>query len=78
MTLVLHSAKRASAPYRGSHYTWERYKGEMLIGTIAQVQDEIERLMADGIDYLIIYIAKAAYEPELVQYVSDEVVRKYT
>ena len=33
--------------------------------------------MEDGIDYLIIYIAKAAYEPDLVQYLSDEVVKRY-
>jgi F420-dependent oxidoreductase-like protein len=69
--------EKASAPYRGDHYTWERYQSEMLVGTIDQVRSEVERLMADGIDYLILYIAKAAYEPELVQYVSDEVVKKY-
>jgi hypothetical protein len=34
--------------------------------------------MADGINYVIIYIAKAAYEPQLVQYVSDEVVRQHS
>jgi alkanesulfonate monooxygenase SsuD/methylene tetrahydromethanopterin reductase-like flavin-dependent oxidoreductase (luciferase family) len=68
----------ASAAYRGTHYTWERYQSEMLVGTIDQVRAEVERLIEDGIDYLIIYIAKAAYEPELVQYLSDEVVRQYS
>ena len=68
----------ASAPYRGNHYTWERYQSEMLVGTIDQVRTEIERLMADGIDYLIIYIAKAAYEPDLVQYVSDEILKPHS
>ena len=70
--------EKASAPYRGTHYTWERYQSEMLVGTIDQVRSEVERLIEDGIDYLIIYIAKAAYEPDLVQYVSDEVVKKYS
>ena len=69
--------EKASAQYRGNHYTWERYQSEMLVGTIDQVRSEVERLIEDGIDYLIIYIAKAAYEPALVQYVSDEVVKKY-
>ena len=69
--------EKATAPYRGSHYTWERYRSEMVVGTIDQVRAEVERLMADGIDYLIIYIAKAAYEPDLVQYVSDEIVKAY-
>ena len=32
----------------------------------------------DGIDYLIIYIAKAAYEPDLVQYVSDEILKPHS
>ena len=50
----------------------------MLVGTIDQVRTEIERLMADGIDYLIIYIAKAAYEPDLVQYVSDEILKPHS
>jgi hypothetical protein len=50
----------------------------MLVGTIDQVRSEVERHIEDGIDYMIIYIAKAAYEPDLVQYVSDEVVRKYS
>jgi F420-dependent oxidoreductase-like protein len=70
--------EQASAPYRGTHYTWERYKSEMLVGTIDQVRSEVERLMVDGIDYLIIYIAKAAYEPDLVQYLSDEVVKHFS
>ena len=69
--------EKASAPYRGTHYTWDRYKSEMLVGTIDQVRAEVERLKEVGINYLIIYIAKAAYEPALVQYVSDEVVKKF-
>jgi F420-dependent oxidoreductase-like protein len=69
--------EKASAPYRGNHYTWERYKSEMLVGTVEQVRNEVERLREDGIDYVIFYIAKAAYEPELVQYLSDEVVEQY-
>jgi F420-dependent oxidoreductase-like protein len=70
--------EKATADYRGSHYAWERYQSDHLIGTIDQVRAEVERMMADGINYVIIYIARAAYEPQLVQYVSDEVVRQHT
>jgi F420-dependent oxidoreductase-like protein len=70
--------ENATAEYRGTHYGWERYQSDHLIGTIDQVRAEVERLMADGINYVIIYIAKAAYEPQLVQYVSDEVVRQHS
>jgi F420-dependent oxidoreductase-like protein len=70
--------EKATADYRGSHYAWERYQSDHLIGTIDQVRAEVERMMADGINYVIIYIARATYEPQLVQYVSDEVVRQHT
>jgi hypothetical protein len=70
--------ERASAPYRGDHYSWERYKSEMLVGTIDQIRTEVERLREDGIDYIVMYVAKAAYEPDLVHYLSNEVVKHFS
>jgi F420-dependent oxidoreductase-like protein len=68
----------ATAAYRGDHYTWERFQSETLVGTVEDVRNEIQRFRDCGIDYVIIYVTKAAYEPDLVTYVGDEVVRQFT
>ncbi len=70
--------EKATAAYRGDHYTWERFQSETLVGTIDDVKAEVQRFADCGIDYVIIYITKAAYEPDLVTYVSNEVVAQFS
>lgn len=70
--------ERATAQYRGDHYPWERFRSETLVGTVDDVQAEVQRFADCGIDYVIIYITKAAYEPQLVTYVGDEIVKSFS
>ncbi len=68
--------EKATAAYRGDHYTWEKFQSETLVGTIDQIREEAERFQEAGIDYVIMYVTKAAYEPDLVSYFSNEVVAR--
>jgi len=69
--------EKATADYRGDHYPWERFQSETIVAPIDRIRTEVERLQGDGIDYVIIYVTKAAYEPDLVTYVSDEIVAQF-
>lgn len=56
---------------------FEEYRNGFLIGTPSDVADQVERMAQQGIDYVIMYVARVAYEPALVDLLDAEVVRKF-
>jgi hypothetical protein len=68
--------EKATAATRGEFIPFERYQNDYLIGGDDVIRAEIERLIGCGIDYVIIVIARAGYEPDLVRHVGA-IVREY-
>jgi F420-dependent oxidoreductase-like protein len=69
--------EQATAATRGDFIPFERYQNDYIIGTEDDLRREVERLIGCGIDYVIIVIARAGYEPELVRHVGG-IVQAYT
>jgi F420-dependent oxidoreductase-like protein len=69
--------EKATAATRGDFIPFERYRSDYLIGGDDVVRAEVERLVGCGIDYIIIVIARAGYEPDLVRHVAS-IVSEYT
>ena len=56
---------------------FEEFASGFLIGTPQDVAENVEQIAGVGIDYVIMYVTKAAYEPALVDLLDTEVVRKF-
>ena len=69
--------EKATAATRGDFIPFERYQNDYIIGTEDDIRREIERLIGCGMDYIIIVIARAGYEPDLVRHVGS-LVQPYT
>lgn len=56
---------------------FEDFASGFVIGTASDVALQVERMAEQGIDYVIMYVCRAAYEPGLVQLLESEVVKKF-
>jgi F420-dependent oxidoreductase-like protein len=54
--------------------TLEQYKERYIVGSYQDVRDRIEQLAAIGIEYVIVYLARVGYEPELVKAFASEII----
>jgi F420-dependent oxidoreductase-like protein len=67
---------RATAAFR-RETPYEDFARQYIVGTPADVAEKVESLNAVGIDYVIMYVAGVAYEPDLVRLLDAEVVRQF-
>ena len=67
----------ASAQARGNA-SYEEYLTGGFIGTAAQLTDRIEQLTAVGVDYLITYFPRVAYDQTMLRRFASEVMPKFT
>jgi len=58
--------ERASAAFRGK-VSFEDYKRDNYIGTPAQIADHIHSLAEAGIDYVIAYFPRVAYDQTMLR-----------
>ena len=65
--------ERATAEARGG-MSFEEYGENFTVGGPDAVAAKIEQLRAVGIDYVIMYVARAAYEPDAVRHIAREVL----
>jgi F420-dependent oxidoreductase-like protein len=65
--------ERATAEARGA-MSFEEYGENFTVGGPDVIAAKIEQLRAVGIDYVIMYVARAAYEPETVRHIAREVL----
>jgi alkanesulfonate monooxygenase SsuD/methylene tetrahydromethanopterin reductase-like flavin-dependent oxidoreductase (luciferase family) len=56
---------------------FDEYASGFLIGTPKDVAEKVEQMAEVGIDYVIMYVTRVAYEPALVDLLDSEVVRKF-
>ena len=65
--------ERATAEARGA-MSFEEYGENFTVGGPDVIAAKIEQLRAVGIDYVIMYVARAAYEPDAVRHIAREVL----
>jgi F420-dependent oxidoreductase-like protein len=56
---------------------FDEYASGFLIGTPKDVAEKVEQMAEVGVDYVIMYVTRVAYEPALVDLLDSEVVRKF-
>ncbi len=56
---------------------FDEFASGFLIGTPKDVAEKVEQMAEVGIDYVIMYVTRVAYEPALVDLLDAEVVRKF-
>jgi len=67
----------ASAPWRGNT-SYEDYSRNDFIGTPAQLVERINSLIAVGVDYLITYFPRVAYDQTILRRFAQEVMPKFS
>ena len=68
--------EKATAPFRGKT-SWEEYRQRGWIGTPEQVIERIHALLATGINYVIAYIPRVAYDQTTMRRFSDEIIPRF-
>lgn len=56
---------------------FDEFSSGFLIGTPKDVAEKVEQMAGVGIDYVIMYVTRVAYEPALVELLDSEIVRKF-
>ncbi len=70
------SPEEATAGARGSR-SYAEYSQSFWVGTPAEVAARLEVLIHAGINYVLVYMPRVAYDPEPVQRFADEVMPRF-
>jgi alkanesulfonate monooxygenase SsuD/methylene tetrahydromethanopterin reductase-like flavin-dependent oxidoreductase (luciferase family) len=57
---------------------FEQYADRYVVGTVDDVEERVTRLAEAGIEYILIYLARAAYQPELIPELGRELTRRFS
>ena len=78
LVLIEDGADREAA-IRANHGAWphERFKNQYLVGTVDEVSERIEQLIDAGIDYIITYLPRVAYDHTPLQRFAREVLPRF-
>jgi F420-dependent oxidoreductase-like protein len=68
---------KATASSRGNQ-SYEQYAKLFIVGSTEDVARRVEQIAHTDIDYVIVYVARSAYEPDLIRTVDQEVVARFS
>ncbi|MGI8475231.1 MAG: LLM class F420-dependent oxidoreductase [Thermomicrobiales bacterium] len=82
-TIAVHLIEAGADPEQATAKTrgpipFAKYAEQNLIGTIDDVKKRVEALRGVGIDYVLFYVARVAYEPELITRMAEEVIPEFS
>ena len=66
------------ATRRTLNSTYEEYGRGYLIGGVEDLKRKVEQVQEAGIDYVIIYLARAAYEPHRIRQLANDVIPAFS
>lgn len=58
-------------------WTFERFGNQFLVGGVAEASERIERLLEAGIEYVIVYLPRVAYDHTSLQRLAREVLPRF-
>jgi F420-dependent oxidoreductase-like protein len=70
-------AEKATAPYRGE-MSLEEFRTRGWIGTVDQITEKVQGLMDAGINYVVIYIPRIAYDHTPLHTLAGQIIPNFT
>ena len=68
--------ERATAAARGET-PYEEYVKEVMVGTADQISERLQAVVDAGIDYIIVYMPRVAYDQSPVRRFAEEIIPRF-